>query len=151
MLNELWSVWCICFPSLWLLLGSALSLRHLHCCWLCTMPPALLLTICTVTEAYALLLTLYCATYIAANSVLRFLASWLLLNFAFITLAYDYIYYHWSILLLNIAGSRSKVLIQEVDLLKNPTHLQHSMATKPSHPTSLLGVCQQTWGSIPPA
>ena len=44
-LNQLWSIWCICHLSLWLLLVPVLSLRHLHCCWLCTVPPALLPTL----------------------------------------------------------------------------------------------------------
>ena len=79
--------------------------------------------ICVVTEASALLLTLHCSNCTVTKSALCFSASDLRLDSTYVTLASDCICCHRSILLLNIVDPRSKVLIQEVGLLKNPSHL----------------------------
>ena len=82
-------------------------------------------SIYTVIEESALLLTLHCANCTVGNSALCQLHCfqlcttltnvWLLLVFTTVTLASHYVHYHWSILLLNIVGPFSKVLIHEVE------------------------------------
>lgn len=80
-------------------------------------------SIYATTEASALMLTLPCATMHCFQHYIVLSSIFLQLDSASITLTSDCIYCHRFILLQNIVGPVEKVLIQEVDLLKNTTHL----------------------------